>query len=127
MREIKFKAWNSKEKEWIADGNVMDLYYSARCNSFMFDNDNYDLPDDIVFCQFTGLKDVQGKDIYEGDILKRGETTDLVVFRDGAFCVCFTSNHWHKDYTKTMHETIVNGPNRWKIIGNVFEHPDLLK
>lgn len=72
MRELLFKCWDIKKKVWVGAecGGILDLKYSARCNCFMFDNDAFDIPKDVIWCQFTGLYDKNGKEIFEGDILK---------------------------------------------------------
>lgn len=54
MREIKFRAWNKTAKTMITDVNRIDLVGTAE-----------------VLMQYTGLKDKNGKEIYEGDILGR--------------------------------------------------------
>lgn len=108
MREIKFRAWDKARKEYWG--------------SYDFLSDET-LPRPIrnmVVEQYTGLEDVNGKEIYEGDIVKwrirgsHGPFTDAreVTFMDGMFLM--------KDYAAL---TVVDV----KVVGNVHENPELLK
>ena len=77
--------------------------------------------------QFTGLTDKNGKEIYEGDIMKlideysgKGERPSYVIFKDSQWMM-----------QGTMHYTHVDSINNYcldkmKIIGNIYENPELL-
>jgi len=104
VRDIRFKAWDKKNKRFIADGESMDLYYSAKCNAFMFDNDNYDLDSNVVFLQYAGLADKYNKKICECSYVRcfGVEKPSRVIFHNGAFgyipdehtgFVSFAGNH----------------------------------
>ena len=96
MREIKFRVWNTLLKKYIPD----DLVHISSDGSFLFGFfsyikvDFYKYRDDIfrgenIAEQFTGLRDINGREIYEGDILidDTGEPIEywVVKFSDGGF------------------------------------------
>ena len=62
MREIKFRAWDNKQNKMRNDG--FSIYYDG---SIQF-ADSIESKD-FILMQYTGLKDKNGKEIYEGDIL----------------------------------------------------------
>ena len=65
--------------------------------------------------QFTGLKDIEGKKIYEGDIILGYNNPHVVTFADGAFYLTY------KNSSVRLSRTC----GALKIIGNIFENPEL--
>jgi len=65
MREIKFRAWNTVEKEMSGSFTLEDMFQAGTMhNRKEYPEDKY------IVLQYSGLKDKNGKEIYEGDILR---------------------------------------------------------
>ena len=122
MREIKFRAWDKAEKRWydyedseiFIDLHGQPLIYTAE-NPYPFANT------DIELMQYTGLKDKNGKEIYEGDIIKyktiyKWDKNPIklkpVVFENGMF---------------TPQGVIKYLGNNIEVIGNIHDNPELLE
>jgi len=112
MREIKFRAW---EKPINKESGQM-LYDILQYVPDWYGHKDYEL------MQYTGLKDMNGKEIYEGDILS-GHADGLVV-------VEFGTSSWNcvfKDKeTIGLDEMCVWFGNDSHILGNIYENPELL-
>lgn len=123
-REIKFRAWDKENKAFmpsegyaICDGDVMGLRYGNEMEDV--------LTDQIELMQYTGLKDNNGREVYEGDVLDIGLQN-----QDGKPVVAPVS------YEKYIAGYVLdNGGNGiWQrldedceVIGNVYENPELLE
>jgi uncharacterized phage protein (TIGR01671 family) len=111
-REIKFRAWDSRNRI-MGDGvNVLDDEFDNMVTHFQ--------DAQYVCMQFTGLKDKNGKEIYEGDVIQwwdRHENRDLVAAVEWDSTVGI----WHYD-VNTFAE-----PRKVKVIGNIYENSELLK
>lgn len=117
-RKIKFRAWDKINEKWLdtEDG----LTFTDDTSSMPWEmRDVVDNPDFIVQ-QFTGLKDKNGKEIYEGDVLKESDHKFAIKYGYGEWnCGCcgyvygFDFSYAEKDNSE--------------IVGNIIENPELLK
>ena len=129
MREIKFRARDTKDKV-IRDVVGISLYHETLSVDIEFGK--Y-LQDDIKrfeLMQYTGLKDKNGAEIYEGDIL----STDLsrpyliVEFRNGAFMYqCHDGGRNYYDFMEPANEGLKFNTKYHEVIGNIYENPELLE
>lgn len=126
MRELKFRAYDTRLKMWCYDGEGFNLFGEVLMvdgfSSHFRENPIEGLGSldriytDIKVMQFTGLHDKNGKEIYEGDILK-GSLYNWKVF-------------WHQEHACFAVESppsvaeIIDNQNM-TIIGNIYENPDL--
>jgi len=123
-RLIKFRAWHKKEERFLFDGEfVIDaqggLYYIGANREFKsISQDSY--TDDVIVQQFTGLKDIKGREIYEGDIVKcRGLLTWETVMVKDIRKIPVQVSTWPTIYGP--------GNGECEVIGNIHENPNLLK
>lgn len=158
MREIKFRLWD-KEKKVIIPNNGDD-YEEEYCYLVMFiggslalcwsqDDDVFfkDVSDKYEIMQFTGLKDSNGKEIYDGDIvswlpdyvLKNSKALigKVVWGCEGFYLEQITDEKWQiDDYPSypaefyCVYDESIERLFMWEeleVIGNIYENPELLK
>jgi uncharacterized phage protein (TIGR01671 family) len=115
-REIKFRAWDA-EKQVMRDDFI--IYNGWPC---FVEIDASFVPLDWPLVQYTGLKDMDGKEIYEGDIYHMGDPKIIyvVVWHD-------TGLIGRQEGTKSSYAGITHWQDKINIIGNIYKNPELLK
>jgi len=136
MREIKFKCLTECSEEHVKLGfpKLRWAYYGLT-GKHLFPEYKQITPD----LQYTGLKDKNGKEIYEGDICRvkyynhsmpNTEIIQEVVFENGCFCLKskIASNlNLHLEDTRQFVPIYYSlAPNKIEVIGNIYENPELL-
>lgn len=123
MREIKFRAWDNSKKEMLYPKKAEDMTDKITSASLLAAYNDGGL-DSIM--QSTGLFDKNGKEIWGGDVVEfyyLGTHRDVVRYIVDGFKVNTTG---HTDDVKT--ELCLGFPFReMKIIGNIYENPELIK
>ena len=114
-REIKFRAWDKKRNIMI--GEDYPYNWDDKKEEFWGDSNEIKLTSiqyihNCILMQYTGLKDKNGKEIYEGDIVN-GELVEFL-YNFGEWDNCFGYYLPEKESDR-------------EIIGNVFENPELIK
>lgn len=140
MRNINFRVWDNNYKYmnykvlvgmWGDD--VMDDKNYTACSMYIHpENVDYKCKPhwchfepynkDIKLMQCTGLKDKNGVEIYEGDVIKRNENIYEVIFNKACFKV---SNIKYRNANLYLLEEI--SLDQVEIIGNIYENPELLQ
>ena len=116
MREIKFRAWNEvleKMYSWneFLDTNMKQTFIAPESTA-------------MILMQYTGLKDKNGKEIYEGDIVKithRGETDiGKIIYEYNGFAIDVTN--MQKPYGRIDFINYYT-----EVIGNIYDNKELLE
>ena len=130
MRQIKFRAWLKNFQKMV---DVVEIDFLEGCIVWIYDDyinqeqiKEVDKFEDIILMQYTGIKDKNGVEIYEGDVIKTDDNHKFKVIwdetrfigvdsvRDGNGYICYIDSHY-KD-----------GKSRLEIIGNIYDNPELM-
>ena len=145
MREIKFRAWDKKQQQMFSHKDLMDCTGGAVPFYRELYHAGIELPaillpinqNHIVLMQYIELKDVDGRDIYEGDIQEDGTGSrfqvkygqhEIKTELGGMRRVRTVHTGWYLQKLG-KYNAIVSGIEipYTKNIGNIFENPELLE
>jgi len=140
MREIKFRAWNGKEMKPVSsinfddDGSALTITFETAPRGKYYKPFVHGEYGHLM--QFTGEKDEDAKEIYEGDIVDQMGLITEVKFRYGCFFFCSKTddgqimNSGAGDFhhiIKQYKERKLKPFSRMKVIGNIYQNPELIK
>ena len=129
----RYRAWDTTSKEMFKDtfaitesGQVVVVDQSS-----VFVSPDYVFVDHLVIMQSTGLKDKNGKEIFEGDILRVTDEhswLEVVSYsQEKAMFVTEEINREFKVPESPLYDLFNTNIFKFKVIGNIYENPDLLE
>lgn len=127
----KFRAWVKTQKRIIETDHLFDIHFKYEVITVKQDDRGLKgfAFDGIELMQSTGLKDKNGQEIFEGDIL--GIETDegilnVNVFWDSKHALFMFESEIHNE-KELLAELVEDNTYPFKILGNIYENPELLE
>ena len=130
MKEIKLRAWDKKEKKMhYGNMEMFDDMIGFRFGHFGIDTSK----EDIELMQYTGLKDKNGRKIYDRDIVRvstmginynHNNISGVVELIDGCFTVVFSQPVYDitlKTYRTSLYVKCFTANNDIEVIGNIYD------
>lgn len=135
MREVKFKAWlltdapNEGITPHMVDVEQLSWGDNPPHMAVLIDGVWHD-QSEVVLMQSTGLKDKNGVEIFEGDHLENGTCAGTVIYEGSSFVLEVKTYFTKKGKDWFTRHNLGNNNYAdfgWKIIGNIYENPELLE
>lgn len=125
-REIKFRIWDNDKNEWLAesDGDALTYYGFHLIGEVLTVQSPRKWTVDGVVEQYTGLKDNNGKEIYEGDIVKSFGRFYEVAYNEHYAAYMFKNNHLEDELSR---ELFYSSASDYEVVSNIHENPELLE
>ncbi|KHO63375.1 phage uncharacterized protein TIGR01671 [Thermoanaerobacter sp. YS13] len=126
MREIKFRAWHKERKEMYYQDKPIQADFIFMGNTLAVDCKQIKefIPyEKVVLMQYTGLKDKNNKEIYEGDIVRYFDGMTGGIYFDEEFAA-FRIEWLKCDKYSNIEEIIAKN---CEVVGNIFQNPELLE
>lgn len=125
MRELKFRAWVGSENTDFIDMPSHYEYDVTLVNGKYADVESgwdiHGVYENVPIEQYTGLKDKNGKEIYEGDIVDYNDDDGYIGV------VKYDAPEFYLDAGATIFRAFLKGAPHQRVIGNIHENPELLE
>jgi len=134
-RELKVRAWDSKTKKWLFGYEYPNLGgFSMKGEVMLFGEYSRffeSIPiedwDKIILMQYTGLKDKNGKEVYEGDVIRQSSDLCIIESCVGGFdCQMLVELKNGGTLRGSVYNFSFLSEKYCEIIGNIYENPELL-
>lgn len=122
----RFRAWLKNDKEMI---DVDEIHWYNGNFEFIGDGITFQrLADEVELMQSTGLKDKNGKEIFEGDVVTNGWKRQVVTFGTQEVEEDFGSIRIYRGFNLYLGGGYPNAiMSEFEVVGNIYENPDLLE
>ncbi|HCT5137585.1 TPA: hypothetical protein OTZ48_002899 [Listeria monocytogenes] len=125
MREIEFRAWDKEVKEMDYNPSVIEIWQNKPINEqFRLESE-----EKLIWMQYTGLIDKNGKKIFEGDIVRNinGEYSYIGIVNKDRYTFYIKGVAPKDNYDFADVSDTVTGKSSLIVIGNIHENPELLE